>query len=207
MREIVQECLLENEDLTQPEPVFNLNHRLISFFDQNEELKASPARDVCQYECELLELKTNPETERVAAAEITFSPDQLNSLVPVVRGHFKVVRFPSDVAAVAESVKQGSAIPNNARPVRILFHSEGVPMFVNEETETLLTALISNTKTTDELIESVSDSWKATSDSARSKFRAGCLALLEGLYWAGIVDFNSVGYSGRPAPVVQGAAS
>ena len=197
-RQIISECLSDESELRR---------RLIGYLEADPVLKSSPARDVCEFECELLELRKNGQSgEEHKTHSITFSPEQVESLVPAIRGHFKVVRFPSDVSATAEAIKQGKPIPQTENETRVLFHSDTVPMFVNQETETLLNALAQQPRTTSEIIDYLSESYECEDAAARARLREACFSVLEGLYWAGIVELRSANFEQQPLSRVRGAA-
>jgi glycosyltransferase involved in cell wall biosynthesis len=193
VKQLIKEVSLEGEVDNEAENSSKLSRKLLTFLDLELDMKSSQIREVCQYECDLLEWKaTHARSERTNGTGASFVIGQVGPLFPSIRGHFKVVTFSSDAEANAAAVKDGQPLPRTESKTRILFHSDSVPMKINEQTEHLLEMLVDSAKTTDQVIESLSDCYHCEDEHARSQLREACLSVLEGLYWAGIIEFRAI---------------
>lgn len=204
VREMVDADFRVADASDEAQLTLQLGQKLLSFLAHDAGTKVSPVHDVCRYECELHEWRTNRlPLEKANREGIVFSPERVVNLFPSIRGRYKVVTFAHDVESIVEAVRNEQTPPTTASEIKILFHQDNAPMVISGPTERLLQLLEPGTRTTEEVFKSICDVYSCHETAAQTRLREACFSALEGLYWAGLIELWSVPSSAESVATVE----
>jgi glycosyltransferase involved in cell wall biosynthesis len=165
----------------------------------------SAPMELCRYERKLHRWSkmSNTSSADRRPGEVRFTVADLGPLTPVIHDEWELATFACDVEAIAAAISRKEQISVSRKVVKILFRRGSLPLLVNEATETLLRLVeeLQGTASTQHLFDLLSQIFDQESASGRSDLSSSCLAVLEGLYWEGILDFEPA-----PRPGEQTAA-
>lgn len=182
---------LEQVDASDASLPIVIGDNLLSLLDGDTE-SGRLAREVCLYEYKIHELRRRhsspPEPQR---SGLFISSQTMGPLLPVIRGEVEVVKFTCDIDAAINALNAGETPQSAQQPIRMLFHSGSAPHKINVHTERLLRLLADGTRTVNELLRVLGEHYRCPDESAFAQLKEECLSVLEGLHWAGIVEFQT----------------
>ena len=170
-----------------------LGQFIMSALNSEHDGATSPTQEVCRFEMKRHELLAQATREQSTKnpEDIVFSRHSLGPMTPTLRDSVEIVRFGCDVESIIVALENKETIPSVSQPIQVLFHPGSLPLRVNDPTAYLLRLLAAETATMDEVFDAVLARYYCEDQQATTQLLEGCLSVLEGLYWEGIVEFES----------------
>jgi glycosyltransferase involved in cell wall biosynthesis len=154
---------------------------------------ATPAHDVCRYEYEQYRWTGERAPGPPADARFVQLLADGQARRVTVNESAEVVQFSHDVEAILDAIDcQAPAADQPATPVKVLFHTGSLPLRVNDATADLVDLIMRAPLGPDDLIEAIQRRHGCDDDRERARVREQCLAVLEGLWWEGVVRLEAV---------------
>ncbi len=104
-----------------------------------------------------------------------------------LRGDWEVLDFDLDLEAVLVAIDQGEPVALKPGRTHVLLRPGSLPLWINEPTELLIRLLADAGRTIGEMVDQICDLYSAAA-AERSGLADGCRAMLEAMYWEGIVS-------------------
>jgi glycosyltransferase involved in cell wall biosynthesis len=195
LREAVEGSALGRELDSPARLGLELGRLLLSVLDVHA--PTTQVRDVCRYEYEQYRWAGDRAHGPAPNARFAQLVDGGQARRVRVNGAAEVVTFAYDVEAILDAIdRQAPAAAPRAAPVKVLFHTGSLPMRVNDATADLVDLIIRAPINLDDLIETVQRWQRCDDERARARMRDHCLAVLEGLWWEGVIELEQVVGSG-----------
>jgi glycosyltransferase involved in cell wall biosynthesis len=168
-----------------------LGRLLLSLLDAHA--PASQVRDVCRYEYAHYRWGGEPPSGPATGARFAELLDGGHATRIQMNGSAEVVTFGHDVEAILDAIdRQAPAVGYQSTPVTVLFHTGSLPMRINDATADLVDLLMHGPLDLDDLIGTIERRRGSDDERDRSRVRDQCLAVLEGLWWEGVVSLEPV---------------
>jgi glycosyltransferase involved in cell wall biosynthesis len=172
-----------------PEQIVEISQKILLVSEDADMATALLIRDRCRFET-LMRKWENNRLWHVPPGEhlVDFSLGQSENFTPVVRGELEIAEFSYDIEEASPSA-EGQPTRHQQTPVIILFHRASRPMRVNGQTKELIDLISKESMTVGEIFDTLIRRRRIQGEVERRQLKEACLAVLESLYWIGIIDF------------------